>query len=62
MKDEIAAATVEAALAHQPSFLLYGVGIGVSLLAPTLGVALYLATAVYLGIPGRTIRRLLWRG
>jgi uncharacterized membrane protein len=59
VKDEVAADAVEAALAHQPSFLLYGAGIG--LVLPTVGVAFYLATAVYLGIPGRTIHRLLWR-
>ncbi len=61
VKDEVEAEAVEAALVHQPSFLLYGVGIGVSLLLPTIGIALYLATALYLGIPGRTIRRLLQR-
>jgi uncharacterized membrane protein len=61
VKDEVAADAVEAALAHQPSFLLYGAGIGVGLVLPTVGVAFYLATAVYLGIPGRTIHRLLWR-
>jgi uncharacterized membrane protein len=61
VKDEIEAETVEAALVHQPSFLLYGVGIGVSLLAPTIGVGLYLVTALYLGVPGRTLHRLLRR-
>jgi hypothetical protein len=61
MKDEIEANAVEAALAHQPSFLLYGVGIGVSLVFPTIGVALYFMTALYLGVPGRTVHRLLWR-
>ena len=55
----LAADTVESALAHQPSFLLYGLGITVSLLFPTVGVGLYLGTALYLAIPGRTIRRLL---
>jgi TMEM175 potassium channel family protein len=61
VKDEVEAEAVEAALIHQPSFLFYGVGIGMSLILPTVGVALYLVTAVYLGIPGRTIRRLLRR-
>jgi hypothetical protein len=59
--DHIEAETVEAALAHQPSFLLYGIGIGVSLFFPTAAVGLYLATAVYLGVPGRTVHRLLRR-
>jgi uncharacterized membrane protein len=61
VKDEVEAHHVEAALAHQPSFLLYGIGIAVSIFFPTLGVALYLFIALYLGIPGRTIHRLLWR-
>jgi len=33
--------------------------IGVSLLAPTIGVALYLFIALHLGIPARTLHRLL---
>jgi uncharacterized membrane protein len=61
VRDEVEADAVEAALVHQPSFLLYGVGIGVSFLLPTVAVGLYLATALYLGIPGRTLRRLLSR-
>jgi uncharacterized membrane protein len=61
VRDEIEAHEVEAALAHQPSFLLYGIGIAVSLFFPTVGVALYLLTALYLGIPGRTVHRLLLR-
>jgi uncharacterized membrane protein len=61
VKDQVEAETVESALVHQPSFLLYGGGIAVGLLLPTLGVALYLLTAIYLGIPGRTLRRLLRR-
>ena len=35
VRDEVEADAVEVALAHQPSFLLYGVGIGVSFLLPT---------------------------
>jgi uncharacterized membrane protein len=61
VRDEVEAHTVEAALTHQPSFLLYGIGIGVSFLLPTVAVAFYLATALYLGIPGRTLHRLLRR-
>jgi len=59
VKDQVEAETIETALAHQPRFLLYGVGIGVSVLFPTVGVALYLVTALYLGIPARTLHRLL---
>lgn len=61
VRDEVEADTIQAALAHQPSFLLYGIGIGVGLLLPRVGVGLYLATAVYLGVPGHTLRRLLRR-
>jgi uncharacterized membrane protein len=61
VRDEVEAHEVQAALAHQPSFLLYGIGIAVSLFFPTVAVGLYLLTALYLGIPGRTIHRLLWR-
>jgi uncharacterized membrane protein len=59
--DHVEAETVEAALTHQPSFLLYGVGIAISLVLPTLGVVLYLFVALYLGIPGRTLHRMLRR-
>jgi TMEM175 potassium channel family protein len=61
VKDEVDAHVVEEALVHQPSFLLYGIGIGVSLLLPTTAVVVYLATSLYLGIPGRTVHRLLRR-
>jgi hypothetical protein len=33
----------------------------VGFLLPTIGVVLYLVIAVYLGIPGRTVHRLLRR-
>lgn len=62
VKDEVEAEAVEAALAHQPSSLLYGVATGVAFLLPTVAVALYFATALYLSVPGRTLHRLLrWR-
>ena len=60
--DQVEADTVEAALVHQPSFLLYGGGIVVGLVAPSAGVVFYLLVALYLGIPGKTLRRLLRRG
>ena len=58
--DRVEAETVEAALAHQPSFLFYGAGMLVALFLPTTGMVVYLVIAVYLGVPGRTIHRLLW--
>jgi uncharacterized membrane protein len=59
VKDQVEAEAVEGALAHQPSFLLYGGGIAVGFVFPTVAVALYLAIALYLGIPARTLHRLL---
>jgi uncharacterized membrane protein len=59
VKDEVEAEAVEAALMHQPSFLLYGGGIAVALFLPTVAIAVYLVIALYIGIPGRTIHRLL---
>jgi 4-amino-4-deoxy-L-arabinose transferase-like glycosyltransferase len=59
VRDEIEAEAVEAALAHQPSFLLYGIAIGIGFLFPTIAVGLYLFAALYLGIPARTLHRLL---
>ncbi len=57
--DQEEADAVEATLVHQPSFLLYLVGIGIGIFLPTAGVAFYLAVALYLGIPATTFRRLL---
>jgi uncharacterized membrane protein len=59
VKEDVSTDSAQAAKVLQPSFALYGISIGISLLLPTVGVALYLATALYLGIPVRTIRRLL---
>jgi hypothetical protein len=61
VKDEVEADAVEAALAYQPSFLLYGAGIALAFFLPTVAVAAYLVIALYLGIPGRTLHRLLRR-
>jgi uncharacterized membrane protein len=61
VKDEVSAEAVEAALTHTPSLLIYGIGIGVSLVLPTAGVGLYLFSALYRGLPARTIHRLLRR-
>jgi uncharacterized membrane protein len=59
--DDVEAHVVEAALTHQPSFALYAIGIGLGLVFPTVAVVVYLLTAIYLGIPLRTLRRLLGR-
>jgi len=59
--DDVEAHVVEAALTHQPSFALYLIGIGLGVVFPTVAVVVYLLTAIYLGIPLRTVRRLLHR-
>jgi hypothetical protein len=44
---------------HRPSYVFYGMAIAVGFVFPTVGVALYLLIALYLGVPARTINRLL---
>jgi uncharacterized membrane protein len=53
VKDQIEADAIESAMRHSPSFVLYGVGIGVSLVLPTAGIALYLASAITRGVSAR---------
>ena len=48
-------------LVSAPSLAFYAIAIAVSFALPTIGVLLYFAIALYLGIPGRTLRRLLGR-
>ena len=59
--ENVEAETIEATLIHSPSFVMYGIGIGVSLVFPPLGVAAYLVSAIARGLPTRTLHRLLWR-
>jgi len=59
--DHVEAHIVEAALTHEPSFALYAIGIGLGLVLPTVAVVVYLLTAIYLGIPLGTLRRLVRR-
>jgi len=61
VKEEVDAATVETALTYSPSLALYAIGIGVSLLFPTVGVVAYLVSSISRGLPARTVHRLLWR-
>jgi TMEM175 potassium channel family protein len=46
VKDQVEADAIESAMGHSPSFVLYLVGIGVSLVLPTAGIAIYLASAI----------------
>ena len=61
VKSGVTEETIDSALLHQPSYALYGGACVVGLLLPTIGVGLFLAIALYLGIPGRTVRRVLRR-
>jgi uncharacterized membrane protein len=53
VKDQVEADAVESAMRHSPSFVLYLVGIGVSLVLPTAGIAIYLASAVSRALSAR---------
>lgn len=44
-----------------PSLVFYTAAIGVGFFFPFIGIWLYPAIALYLGIPGPTIRRLIRR-
>jgi uncharacterized membrane protein len=59
VKDHIDEATAAAGAAYRPSYLLYAIAIAVGLLLPFVTVALYLGIALYLGVPARTIHRLV---
>ena len=48
-------------LARPPSLIMYAIALSVSLLLPSVGMMLFLAIALYLTIPARTLRRLLGR-
>jgi TMEM175 potassium channel family protein len=61
VKDSVEAQTVERALLRAPSLVLYAIGIGVGLLFPTAGIAVYFASALYRGLPGKTVHRVLRR-
>jgi uncharacterized membrane protein len=62
VKDHVEAEHLESAMSHSPSFLLYGAGIGVSLVVPTAGIALYLVSALTRGFTARKFGRLRWLG
>jgi hypothetical protein len=53
---------LEAARRRGPSYAFYVVAIAVGLLLPIVAVALYLVIALYIGVPARTVHRLLRRG
>jgi uncharacterized membrane protein len=62
IKAHIPDEAVASSAVRGPSLPFYLIAIGVSLVTPIVAVVLYLAIAVYLTVPGRTVRRLLRRG
>jgi hypothetical protein len=60
VEDHVDEEAVEGALRYGPS-AFYTVAIVVGFLVPLAGVALYLGLALSLGVPARTLRRLLRR-
>jgi uncharacterized membrane protein len=61
LKDDVDEETAAAAALYRPSYVFYAVAIAIGLVLPVLAVGLYLAIALYLGVPGGTIRRLVGR-
>jgi uncharacterized membrane protein len=57
----VEAERIEEAVAYLPNLGGYAVGIGVSLLVPSVGVVIYLASAIVRGLPARTVHDLLRR-
>lgn len=49
VEDQNEADRVASAMRHSPSYVLYAVGIGLSVVQPTVGIALYLASALERG-------------
>ena len=61
IKDHIHEDQAQAALDRQPNYGFYVAAIVVGYLFPTFGVVFYLVIALRLGVPLRTIRRVLRR-
>jgi uncharacterized membrane protein len=54
VKEQAEADRIASAMRHAPGFVLYGVGIGISLLLPTAGITLYFASALERGLRSPT--------
>jgi len=61
VKDDVAEERIEAAVGQQPSYAFYVGAIAVGYFFPTAGVILYLVIAIAVGVPVRTLRRVLLR-
>jgi uncharacterized membrane protein len=58
LKEHVGEEVAAAASRYRPTYIYYGIAIAVAFLLPIAAVGLYLAIALYLAVPGRTIRRL----
>jgi TMEM175 potassium channel family protein len=61
IKENVPDEAIESAVLRQPSYAFYAGASAVGLVLPRVAVALYLGIALYLGVPGRTLRRLMRR-
>ena len=58
LKDHIEDDVAAEAARYRPSYLYYAIAIAIGFVLPFVAVGLYLAIALYLAVPARTIRRL----
>jgi uncharacterized membrane protein len=58
LKEHIEENVAVEASRYRPSYVYYGVAIAIGFVLPFVAVGLYLAIALYLAVPARTIRRL----
>ncbi len=61
VQDQREADRLASAMRHSPSYVLYAVGIGLSFVQPTVGIALYLASALERGARPQTKQQLRQR-
>jgi uncharacterized membrane protein len=61
LKEHVDEETAATGAQYRPSYVFYGIAIAVGLALPIVAVVLYLAIALYLGVPAGTIRRLVRR-
>jgi uncharacterized membrane protein len=59
LKTHIEESVAAEAARYRPSYIYYGVAIAIGFLLPFVAVGLYLAIALYLAVPGRTLRALV---
>jgi uncharacterized membrane protein len=62
LKEHIEESVAAEAARYRPSYLYYGGAIAIGFLLPFVAVGLYLAIALYLAVPARTIRMLVRPG